>query len=157
MSDIRISRMRCSLFPFQRVGHLQLNKDCSAHHNRVPEISTHLCIWRWVDWNAYRRRNWGNGRDGVCKPRSLVAVTDEPGALVSAVAVLEMGLQSLHHGPSEGKGHQWHCLLYLGPSLCCSSATPQESLVTTVEVFHVTPASWPQQCQQPQGTRQQQW
>lgn len=28
-----------------------------APSTRTPETATHLCIWRWVDWNAWRRQN----------------------------------------------------------------------------------------------------
>ena len=56
----------------------RLKKAASAHHVRTLENSTHLCIYRGVDWETERQWDLGNGRGGACDPRPPAAKPAAP-------------------------------------------------------------------------------
>lgn len=63
--------------PFQSttILHPYFNKGSSAQDTRMMERSTHLYIWRWVDWNTKRKQKRGSIWGTACDPSPPAVVS----------------------------------------------------------------------------------
>lgn len=114
-----------------------------AQHTRVPKRSTHLYIWRWVDWNAYGRWNWRDGRDDACNCTAQGSTAE--------AAETAPQLQHPVPGPPQGE-HRRHWLPPLAVEM-----KHHWSLVTAAEAVHISLATGSKQSQPPEDIRKQQW
>lgn len=94
-----------SLLQFTTSKRSTTQQRCLCTPQWTPENSTHLYIWRWLDWNTQRRWSLGNSGGGGCN-RGSSAMADDPMASQNPVAAGEVVHSNLVSWCTGAGGHR---------------------------------------------------